>query len=106
MTPLVPFKSTTTSYRNTRFFQFRVGTCHGLWRVTDDAYEVLAVVNTKKGNGHFKAAMQWFERSCRRDSKLLRLCEVFNPWLYYVSVRWYGYKRRKRTLFTLEKSFA
>jgi hypothetical protein len=84
---------------------FRVGTCKGLWRTVDDSYEILTVINEKKGNGHFKAAMTLFERSCRRDGKKLRIREVWNPWLYWRSVRYHGYKRMRGTLLHLERSF-
>lgn len=101
----IPFESINMEYRNTGFYKFRVGTCEGLWRATKDAYEVLAVVNREKGNGHFKMTMEYFERSCIRDRRKLRLCEVFNPWLYYQSIKYFGYRRKKGTLFTLEKTF-
>jgi hypothetical protein len=102
---MLPFESTEETFLNSGFKHFRVGTCYGLWRATDDAYEILAVKNHQKGNGHFKEAMRWFEQSCRRDHKKLRLREVWNLWLYWQSVRHYGYKRMKGTWFTLEKSF-
>jgi hypothetical protein len=57
---------------------FRVGTCHGQWRATNDAYEILSIVNTHIGNGHFDDVLQWFEDSCQRDRKILRIREVWN----------------------------
>lgn len=87
------------------FYGFRVGTCEGLYRSTDDAFEILAIVNREKGNGHFSDAMWWFEQSCRREQKKLRLLETFNLKLYWKSIRKHGYCRKKGTLFTLEKSF-
>lgn len=60
------------------FLRFRVGTCHGLWRAVPDAYEILAVKNDRKGNGHFDAVVAWFERSAVRDKKKVRFCEMMN----------------------------
>lgn len=57
---------------------FRVGTCHGLYRAQGDAYEMLAIDNHEPHNGHFEDVMQWFEASCRRDGKALRFLEVVN----------------------------
>ena len=58
--------------------RFRIGTCEGLWRSTDNDYEVLAVVNREQGNGHFQDVFDWFTNSCKRDGKNLRFCEVWN----------------------------
>jgi hypothetical protein len=58
--------------------KFHIGTCEGLWGVTDTDYEILAVVNDKPGNGHFRDVLEWFEQSCRRDGKALRILQVWN----------------------------
>lgn len=104
--PPPPFESQDYPWRM-GFFKFRVGTCEGLYRYNPiiHAFEILAVVNNQKGNGHFAQAMKYFETSAIREGARIRLCEVFNPWLYYVSVRKHGYTRVKGTLFTLEKKF-
>lgn len=57
---------------------FRVGTCEGLWSSSPDSYDILAVSNRQKGNGHFNDVLQWFEQSCIRDKKALRILEVWN----------------------------
>ena len=57
---------------------FRVGTCEGLWCSTDKSYDILAITNNQQGNGHFNDVLQWFEQSCRRDKKALRILEVWN----------------------------
>lgn len=88
-----PFESTTEYYKGSDFKQFRVGTCKGLWRATDESYEILAVVNDNKGNGHFKKALWWFEQSCIRDDKTLRIKECFNPFLAFQCWK-HGYKWR------------
>jgi hypothetical protein len=57
---------------------FRVGTCEGLWRSTDESYEILAVKNKQIGNGHLNDVFEWFENSCKRDNKSLKILEVWN----------------------------
>lgn len=61
-----------------QFMKFRVGACEGLWRSTPNSFDILAITNNKKGNGHFNDVLQWFEHSCRRDKKVLRILEVWN----------------------------
>jgi hypothetical protein len=60
------------------FFGFKIGTCHGLYRSTEVAYEILAIVNDQPGNGHLEDVFEYFERSCRRDHKALRVLEIWN----------------------------
>src|SRR5678816_1085685 len=60
------------------FMRFRVGTCSGLWQSTKDSYDILAIDNESKGNGHFEDVLEWFEQSCRRDKKAFRILEVWN----------------------------
>lgn len=103
--PSIPFESTDAPTKYAGFFGFRVGTCEGLWRATPDAFEILAVVNRERGNGHFAQAMKWFELSAIREKKKIRLLQTFNFKLYWQSIRKHGYRRKKGTLFTLEKSF-
>lgn len=57
---------------------FRVGTCHGLYTSTDKSYDIIAITNREKGNGHFEDVVEWFENSCRRDKKSLRFVEIMN----------------------------
>ncbi len=57
---------------------FRVGTCEGIYRTTDKAYQIIAVTNSNPGNGHFEDVLQWFENSCRRDKKALMFMEILN----------------------------
>ena len=59
---------------------FKVGTCFGLWRAERDTYEILAITNEVPRNGHLTDVLEWFEHSCRRDKKALRVREFFmNP---------------------------
>lgn len=76
----LPFESRPwDSPLNTEGWQeFRVGTCRGQWRSTPDSYELLGIKNHTPGNGHFREAMLWFEQSCIRDGKILRIREVWN----------------------------
>ena len=76
-----PFETTQEPLNVARYgawLGFKVGTCHGLWRPTNDAYEILAIKNDEKGNGHFQITMQYFEESAKRDGKCVRMREVFN----------------------------
>ena len=56
---------------NKKVQMFRVGMCHGVWYPTPTEYRILFIGNKKKGNGHFAAAVEWFEESCRRDKRAL-----------------------------------
>ena len=58
--------------------EYRIGTVHGLWRSTDTTYDILAFENTKPGNGHLDDVFQWFENSCKRDKKSLKIMEMMN----------------------------
>lgn len=78
--------------RNPVWQQFRVGTCHGLYRSAEQVYEILAVVNDKQGNGHFSDVMQWFEHSCRRDGFRLRFAEVWNKEFKKLLTDKYGFQ--------------
>lgn len=60
---------------------FKVGECHGQWRSTLPAYEILSVVNEKPGNGDFAHTLDWFYESCKRDGKSLIIREVWNKQL-------------------------
>lgn len=60
------------------YVQFRIGTCHGLWNATDNSYDILAIDNKEKGNGHLEDVFEWFENSCKRDNKDLKVLEVWN----------------------------
>lgn len=57
---------------------FRVGTCHGMWRSTAKTYDILAINNDVPGNGHLEDVFEWFEASCIRDEKDLRIMEIWN----------------------------
>ena len=71
------------------FMQYRIGTCSGLWRVTDTTYDILAITNHSPGNGHFGDVMEWFENSCRRDNRDLQVLELWNKdlWRHLIEKR-------------------
>ena len=63
---------------NEEFERFRIGTCKGIWGCTEKFYEIIAVVNSCPGNGHFEDVLEWFEHSCKRDKRGLKIREVVN----------------------------
>lgn len=65
-------------HRDPSWFLFKVGTCAGQWRATELFYEVLSIKNNKPGNGHLEDVFEWFEFSCKRDKKDLKVLEVMN----------------------------
>jgi len=73
------------------FTKFRIGTCEGLWQSTPTSYDILAVTNNQKGNGHFTDVIEWFENSCRRDKKSLRVLECWNKALKMHLIRKRGF---------------
>jgi len=58
--------------------RFRVGTCEGLFSCSDGCYNIIAVINNDSGNGHFQDVLDWFENSCKRDGRKLRIVELWN----------------------------
>lgn len=57
---------------------FKIGTCHGQWMDAGATYDILSVINDTPGNGHFEDVLEWFEHSCKRDKRSLRILEVWN----------------------------
>jgi len=57
---------------------FRVGTCYGLYDDSGTSYDIIAIFNRTPGNGHFEDVLEWFEASCKRDKRNLRIMEFFN----------------------------
>ena len=64
--------------RDPTMVEFKVGTCEGLYQSTSTAYQIIAVTNDKKGNGHLDDVFEWFEGSCKRDKKDLEVIEILN----------------------------
>jgi hypothetical protein len=81
---------------------FKVGTCEGLWRCTYTSYEILALKNKEKGNGHLNDVFQWFEMSSKRDNKTLKVKEVWNE-RFQNHLQKRGFKRC--SAFDFEKTF-
>lgn len=57
---------------------FKVGTVHGQWFCTPEAYCIMSIVNEQPGNGHLTDVFEWFEASCKRDKKALIVMELMN----------------------------
>src|SRR5687768_8724527 len=76
------------------WLRFKVGTCHGLWRCTSEAYEILSIVNNEPGNGHFEDVIEWFESSAKRDNKWVVFMEVWNTKLLRHLIEKRGFQRR------------
>lgn len=60
------------------YIRFKVGTCYGLYRTKNKNYEILAIKNESKGNGHLDDVFEWFEYSCKRDNYNLVILCVLN----------------------------
>jgi hypothetical protein len=69
-------------YLNTEWARFKIGTMKGLWNHDGFNYQILALENTDKGNGHFQDLFDWFENSCKRDKCNLLILEINNTRLY------------------------
>lgn len=64
--------------RDKSIMLFRIGTCEGQWFSEEMCFCIISVINNKPGNGHLEDVFEWFERSCKRDSKALKVMEVMN----------------------------
>ena len=58
--------------------RFRIGTCHGLWWATEVSLDMLVLINTTPGNGHFVDWLQWCVHSAITDRKKLVMHEIYN----------------------------
>jgi|SRR5882757_3099554 len=73
---------------DTIFDAFRVGTCEGLWSATENTYDILAIINNSPGNGHLEDVFEWFEHSCQRDERDLRVLHCHSRfWKYLIEKR-------------------
>jgi hypothetical protein len=68
--------------RDPEWHVFKIGTCNGQWRATDESYDILTIINEEPGNGHLTDVLEWFEFACKRDGKMLRILEVWNKRFY------------------------
>lgn len=66
-------------YRDNDMTAFKVGTCEGLYQTTQSSYQIVAVTNDEKGNGHLGDVFEWFDNSCKRDKKDLEVVAIMNP---------------------------
>lgn len=82
-------------WRDPAWQVFNIGTCNGQWRATPEAYEILTIVNDAPGNGHLDDVFEWFENSCKRDSKALRVREVWNGYFLKHLIQKRGFARER-----------
>jgi len=68
--------------RSPLYMRFKVGTITGLWTTTSDAYFIVTISNSCKGNGHLEDVFEWFEYSCTRDKRNLIIVEIMNERFY------------------------
>lgn len=98
----LPFESADWVVKD--FNRFRIGTCEGLWRSTFDSYDILAISNSQPGNGHLQDVFEWFEASCKRDNKKLRILEVWNKNFFFHLIAKRGFKPADSGDIILEKT--
>jgi len=72
---------------------FRIGTCEGLWQATATSYIIIAITNSNNGNGHLTDVFEWFENSCKRDGKTLRVVEIMNSGFMAHLINKRGFKK-------------
>lgn len=65
-------------HRDPKAKRFRVGTCEGIYYVTKNSLDILAITNNSPGNGHLNDVFEWFEYSCREYKLKFRILEVWN----------------------------
>lgn len=58
--------------------EFKIGTCIGQWTSTKETYDIISIVNDQPGNGHLEDVFEWFENSCKRDKRSLRVLACMN----------------------------
>jgi hypothetical protein len=73
----LPFEA--APWHDPEFALFRIGTCEGLWSSDARSYNIIAVTNKQSGNGHLNDVFEWFEHSCIRDGRTLKVVEIMNP---------------------------
>jgi len=79
--------------------EFLVGSVRGIYFVKNKSYNIVGIQNTQPKNGHFEKAVEWFEKSAKRDNYVLSFRETMNPKLE----RWLlqrGYIKHKSQLST------
>lgn len=78
--------------------RFRVGTVTGLFGGDEDCFIILALDNSDPGNGHFTDVLEWFQHSCRRDAKDLKVIELWNKDLKRHLIEEQGFKAVEGTV--------
>lgn len=57
---------------------FKVGTCHGMYVITKNSIDIIAIQNDEKGNGHLEDVFEWFEFSCKENKLNFRILAFLN----------------------------
>lgn len=58
--------------------EFFIGTCRGQWRESKESYEILSLLNTTPGNGHFDDVLEWFSHLAKGKGKDLLIRQCWN----------------------------
>ena len=66
------------SWLNTSWREFHCGSCRGIYKFRESRIEILAIQNTKKGNGDFDKTLAYFFKSCEMHNLELVFLQVGN----------------------------
>lgn len=69
-------------HRDESYTDFKCGTVFGLYKYEGTSIVIVALKNDFPGNGHLDDVMQWFENSCTRDKKNLKVVDILNKRFY------------------------
>lgn len=75
------------------FKLFRVGSCEGMWSSDSKSYIIVAITNNEPHNGHLNDCFEWFENSCKRDKKSLKVVEIMNVDFMFHLINKRGFKK-------------
>lgn len=82
---------------DSNWMSFNMGTCRGMFGITEHAYQIFGIGNSEPGNGHFDEVLGWFERNCARKNKDLVFEHFINePFMTHL-IEKRGYKPMSRT---------
>ena len=74
-----PYRNLLNLDLNEDWREFLIGSVKGIYFTKDKTYNIVAIQNTKGGNGHFSKALEWFEKSAKRDKYGVAFLETLNP---------------------------
>ena len=78
------------------FMLYQIGTCHGQWCCTVDAYVIVSIVNEVAGNGHLDDVFEWFNHVAKREGKNLIVVKI-------MTVRFFKHLVFKRRFVALDQ---